>query len=199
LTQKKVQKPSEKQNVVLPCGFAGQPQALMPKPRPRRSAASREQRRLRIMAMAPDSFHYQETPDTEGLSRDRAPQIVVESLKRGDRDKEDHRRIQAARLAPALRLAMDSIRAGCLPAIDRLLKVLAAQDKYLAPPDLQSSREDIRAQLIAKLEMAARERICRSEEPPEQIPPPTAEARTSTAPGERADISPLLAPALASP
>jgi hypothetical protein len=41
----------------------------MPKPRLRRSAARREQRRLRIMAMAPDSLNYQEIAETNGLTR----------------------------------------------------------------------------------------------------------------------------------
>jgi hypothetical protein len=84
---------------------------------------------------------------------------------------------------------MDSIRAGCLPAIDRRLKRLAAQDKYFAPRDVQFSPEDIRAQLIARLEMSAREPHSRSKEPPEQIPPSKAETTPSTAPGERADIA----------
>jgi hypothetical protein len=130
-TQQKPTNSSEKQKVMLPCGFATPPQALMPKPCSRRSAASREPRRLRIVAMAPDSFNYQEIAETEGLSRYGSPQIVAESLKPSDRD-------------------------------------------------------------------TAREPLSLSNEPPEHIPPPTAETTPPTAPGERAEISPSLAPALAS-
>lgn len=116
------------------------------------SAASRETRRIRILAAMLNGANYDEIAAIEKLSRERVRQIVVESLRNNDREKEDHRRIQAARLEPALKLALDAIDEGRVEAIDRLLRVLHAQDSYLDQVPSSQSREDLRQRLIAKLE-----------------------------------------------
>ena len=64
--------------------------------------------------------------------------------------------MQAARLEPALKLALDAIAEGRIEAIDRLIRVLAAQDRYLTAPASLYGGEDVREQLIARLDMAAR-------------------------------------------
>jgi hypothetical protein len=120
------------------------------------SAASRETRRIRILAAMLNGANYDEIAAIEKLSRERVRQIVVESLRNNDREKEDHRRIQAARLEPALKLALDAIDEGRVEAIDRLLRVLHAQDSYLDQVPSSQSREDLRQRLIAKLEAASR-------------------------------------------
>ena len=100
--------------------------------RPYGNAATREARRFRVLGMIRGGARYDEIAAAEGISRERVRQIVIRSLERDDFDKDEHRRVQAARLEPALKLALDAIAEGRIEAIDRLIRVLAAQDKYLA-------------------------------------------------------------------
>ena len=126
--------------------------ARCPLTRPYGNAATREARRFRILGMIRGGARYDEIAAAEGISRERVRQIVTRSLERDDFDKDEHRRVQAARLEPALKLALDAIAEGRIEAIDRLIRVLAAQDKYLtAPPSLYDG-EDVRERLLAKLD-----------------------------------------------
>ena len=83
-------------------------------------------------------------------------QIVLKLLRRDDFEKEDHRRVQAARLEPALRLALEVVEEGRLEGVDRLIRILAAQEKYLAQTPNAYDREDVRERLLQKLRQAAR-------------------------------------------
>ena len=129
----------------------------MTKPNARRTAAERETRRHRIIAAVEAGFGYDEIARTEGITHERVRQIVVETLRRDDEAARDHRFVQAARLGPALKLTLGKIADGKLEAVDRLIKVLDRLDKYLAGAKVAFGEEDVRQQLIRRLEMAARE------------------------------------------
>ena len=125
-------------------------------PPPSRLRCSREVRRIRILGIIRNGARYDEIAGAEGITRERVRQIVLDSLRRDDFEKEDHRRVQAARLEPALRLALDAVEEGRLEGVDRLIRVLAAQDKYLAQTPNAYDREDVRERLLQKLRQAAR-------------------------------------------
>ena len=120
---------SENQDKLPPFPFEACAMCLT---RPYGNAATREARRLRVLGMIRGGARYDEIAAAEGISRERVRQIVIRSLERDDFDKDEHRRVQAARLEPALKLALDAIAEGRIEAIDRLIRVLAAQDKYVA-------------------------------------------------------------------
>ena len=120
------------------------------------NAAAREARRVRIVSMIRGGARYDEIAAVEGISRQRVRQIAALSLERDDLAKDEHRRVQAARLEPALKLALDAIAEGRIEAIDRLIRVLAAQDKYLTAPASSYHVEDVREKLLARVNMAAR-------------------------------------------
>ena len=96
-------------------------------------AASRDLRRLRILAAVQEGLSYAAIGRQEGLSRERVRQIVAKALdEEGADSKLDHARVQIARPEPALRLAAQAVGGGDLGAIDRLLRVLDRLDKYCA-------------------------------------------------------------------
>jgi hypothetical protein len=128
----------------------------MSKLRPYGSAATREVRRIRILSMIRNGADFSEIARVEKISRERVRQIVGETLRRDDLGKDEHWRVQSARLEPALRLALDAVEEGRVEAIDRLIRVLAAQDKYRAQAPYANDHEDIRRRLIERVERAAR-------------------------------------------
>ena len=128
----------------------------MSKLRPYGSAATREVRRIRILAGIRDGSGFDEIARRERITRERVRQIVGETLRRDDVSKDEHWRVQSARLEPALRLALDAVGEGRVEAIDRLIRVLAAQDKYRAQAPNVNNREDVRQRLIQRVEQAAR-------------------------------------------
>jgi hypothetical protein len=145
----------------------------MSKFRPYGSAATREVRRIRILAMIRDGLGFDEIAHRERISRERVRQIVGETLRRDDVGKDEHWRVQSARLEPALRLALDAVEEGRVEAIDRLIRVLAAQDKYRAQAPYADGREDVRQRLIDKINQAANESLAEIEaeiEAPPTVP-----------------------------
>jgi hypothetical protein len=129
----------------------------MPKPRPRRTAAEREARRIRIVAAIQNGFSYDEIAREEAIGHERVRQIVVETMRRNDEFSRDLRFVQAARLDPALKLTLKKIAAGKLEAVDRLIKILDRLDKYLAGAKTSMVEPDIRQKLMRKIEMACRQ------------------------------------------
>jgi hypothetical protein len=146
----------------------------MSKLRPYGSAATREVRRIRILSIIRNGADFSEIARVEKISRERVRQIVGETLRRDELGKDDHWRVQSARLEPALRLALDAVEEGRVEAIDRLIRVLAAQDKYRAQAPYLNDHEDIRRRLIDKINQAARELSPETEADIEA--PPTAPA-----------------------
>jgi hypothetical protein len=73
---------------------------------------------------------------------------------------QDYARLQVARLEPIAGQLKEKCATGDLPSIDRLLKVLDRLDRYHGFTKLaalsNAPREDVRAQLLKKLEQAAR-------------------------------------------
>src|SRR6202050_5408739 len=87
-----------------------------PSPRPRRSAlspAARSLRLQRIFARLQDGAGYADIAAEEGFSRERLRQIVRAATAPGrGYDQPDHKRMQTARLTPALRPAADGVARG---------------------------------------------------------------------------------------
>jgi hypothetical protein len=116
------------------------------------------ERRQRIFARMQQGWSYEALAEAEALSRERIRQIVKEVLdgRGGGEANPDHRRLQLARLDPALRLAGDKVAAGDLKAIDRLIRVLNQMDKYRSPGagfGMQDPEEeyDARQRILDKL------------------------------------------------
>ncbi len=145
----------------------------MPKPRPRRTAAEREARRIRIVAAIQNGFSYDEIAREEAISHERVRQIVVETMRRNDEFSRDLRFVQAARLDPALKLTLKKIAAGKLEAVDRLIKILDRLDKYLGGAKTSLVEPDIREKLIRRFEMASRQ-VEHEKNPATPAPPPGA-------------------------
>jgi hypothetical protein len=134
--------------------------AALPAPAPSRAAA-RDLRRLRILASVQAGLSYAAIGRAEGLSRERARQIVAKALdEEGAGTKLDHARVQIARLEPALRLAAGAVAEGDLGAIDRLLRVLDRLDRYCAIEGAATSEDaGARERLLAKLDAMAERMI----------------------------------------
>ncbi len=91
--------------------------------RPKRTAAQREARRIRILAMLRAGHSYEAIARQEQLSRERVRQIVAKSLEMDDGGiLPDPRRVRMAQLEPALRLAANGVENGDLRAIPHLLR-----------------------------------------------------------------------------
>jgi hypothetical protein len=120
-------------------------------------AASRDLRRLRILASLQAGLSYAAIGRAEGLSRERVRQIVAKALdEEGTGTKLDHARVQIARLEPALRLAAGAVADGDLSAIDRLLRVLDRLDRYCAVEGAATGEDaGARERLLAKLNAMA--------------------------------------------
>lgn len=122
------------------------PEAADPPASPRkarRTARDREIRRRLIFARLQEGWTYDEIAETEGLTRERIRQIVVETLERRAVDPaRDHTLLQIARLDAALRLAAEKVAAGELRAVDRLVRVLDRLDRYHAVVAVTARDED---------------------------------------------------------
>ena len=110
-----------------------------PSPRTRRSAlspAARSLRLQRIFARLQDGAAYAEIAAEEGFSRERLRQIIRVATAPGrGHDGPDHKRMQIARLTPALRLAADGVAQGDAKSIPLLLKIIDRLDRYFDPLD----------------------------------------------------------------
>jgi hypothetical protein len=113
-----------------------------PSPRTRRSAlspAARSLRLQRIFARLQDGAAYAEIAAEEGFSRERLRQIIRAATAPGrGHDGPDHKRMQIARLTPALRLAADGVAQGDAKSIPLLLKIIDRLDRYSDPLDFGS-------------------------------------------------------------
>jgi hypothetical protein len=95
------------------------------------NASARAERDARIFALMQLGWTYDAIAEREGVSRERVRQIVNEALsRRGGEPDAEHRRLQLARLDPALRLAAEKVAAGDLRAVDKLIRVINQIDKY---------------------------------------------------------------------
>ncbi len=108
-----------------------------PSPRPGRSAlspAARSLRLQRIFARLQDGAGYADIATEEGFSRERLRQIVRAATAPGrSYDGLDHKRMQIARLTPALRLAADGVAQGDAKSIPLLLQIIDRLDRYSDP------------------------------------------------------------------
>src|ERR1700679_3840642 len=107
-----------------------------PSPRLRRalSPAARSLRLQRIFARLQDGASYADIAAEEGFSRERLRQIVRAATAPGRGwDGPDHKRMQIARLTPALRLAADGVAHGDAKSIPLLLLIIDRLDRYSDP------------------------------------------------------------------
>ena len=112
-----------------------------PSPRPGRSLspAARSLRLQRIFARLQDGASYADIAAEEGFSRERLRQIIRAATAPGrGYDGPDHKRMQVARLTPALRLAADGVARGDAKSILLLLKIIDRLDRYTDPLDFNS-------------------------------------------------------------
>src|SRR5208283_3406708 len=100
--------------------------------RPAVSPAARALRLQRIFARLQEGASYKDIAAEESLSRERLRQIVRAATARGG-SAPDHKRMQFARLEPALRLAARGVAEGDAKAIPLLLKLLDRLDRYCEP------------------------------------------------------------------
>ena len=113
-----------------------------PSPPKRHSAlspAARSLRLQRIFARLQDGVAYADIAAEEGFSRERLRQIIRAATAPGrGHDGPDHKRMQIARLTPALRLAADGVAQGDAKSIPLLLKIIDRLDRYSNPLDFGS-------------------------------------------------------------
>ncbi len=100
--------------------------------RPSLSPAARALRLQRIFARLQEGASYAAIATEEGLSRERLRQIVkAATARRGSPP--DHKKMQFARLEPALRLAARGVAEGDAKAIPLLIKLVDRLDRYCEP------------------------------------------------------------------
>src|SRR5271155_487859 len=98
------------------------------------SPAARSLRLQRIFARLQDGAAYAEIAAEEGFSRERLRQIIRAATAPGRGwDGPDHKRMQIARLTPALRLAADGVAQGDAKSIPLLLQIIDRLDRYCDP------------------------------------------------------------------
>lgn len=104
-------------------------------PRAARASLSRAARALRlqrIFARLQEGAGYAAIATEEGLSRERLRQIVKTATSRRG-SPPDHKKMQFARLEPALRLAARGVAEGDVKAIPLLIKLVDRLDRYCEP------------------------------------------------------------------
>jgi hypothetical protein len=106
-------------------------QASLRRAGPALSPAQRAMRLQRIFARMQEGLSYKDIAAEEGVSRERLRQIVRAATTRRD-EAPDHRRMQIARLMPALRLLAWDVENGETRAIPSFLKLLDRLDRYCA-------------------------------------------------------------------
>jgi hypothetical protein len=92
----------------------------------------------RIFARLQECASYKDIAAEERLSRERLRQIVRASTGRGTA-RPDHKKMQFARLEPALRLASRGIAEGDAKAIPLLIKLVDRLDRYCEPDLFEGS------------------------------------------------------------
>jgi hypothetical protein len=98
------------------------------------SPAARALRLQRIFARLQEGASFKDIAAEEGLSRERLRQIVRSATARGrTADPPDHKKMQFARLEPALRLAARGVAEGDVKAIPLLIKLVDRLDRYCDP------------------------------------------------------------------
>ena len=116
-----------------------------PSPHRSRSAlspAARALRLQRIFARLQDGVSYADIAAEEGFSRERLRQIIRAATAPGRGwNGPDHKRMQIARLTPALRLAADGVAQGDAKSIPLLLQIIDRLDRYSDPLEDFSSPE----------------------------------------------------------
>ena len=100
--------------------------------RPALSPAARALRLQRIFARLQEGASTQDIAAEEGLSRERLRQIVRAATGRG-KSPPDHKKMQFARLEPALRLAARGVAEGDVKAIPLLIQLVDRLDRYCEP------------------------------------------------------------------
>ncbi|HZZ63546.1 MAG TPA: hypothetical protein VFE63_20660 [Roseiarcus sp.] len=100
--------------------------------RPSLSPAARALRVQRIFARLQEGASYAAIATEEGLSRERLRQIVKAATSRRG-SPPDHKKMQFARLEPALRLAARGVAEGDVRAIPLLIKLVDRLDRYCEP------------------------------------------------------------------
>ena len=100
--------------------------------RPSLSPAARALRLQRIFARLQEGASYAVIATEEGLSRERLRQIVKAATTRRQ-SPPDHKKMQFARLEPALRLAARGVAKGDVKAIPLLIKLVDRLDRYCEP------------------------------------------------------------------
>ena len=103
------------------------------------SPAARAMRLQRIFARMQEGEGFREIAEAESVSRERLRQIVRAAIARKE-DQPDHRKMQIARLMPALRLAAYDVENGDAKAIPSLLKLLDRLDRYCDEPAARFAR-----------------------------------------------------------
>ena len=98
---------------------------------PALTPAQRAIRLQRIFARMQEGLSYKDIAAEEGVSRERLRQIVRAATARKD-DAPDHRRMQIARLMPALRILAWDVENGDTKAVAAFLKLLDRLDRYSA-------------------------------------------------------------------
>ena len=96
----------------------------------------------RIFARLQDGAGYAEIAAEEGFSRERPRQIIRAATAPGRRYVgPDHKRMQIARLTPALRLAANGVARGDAKSIPLMLHIIDRLDRYSDPLEDVSSPE----------------------------------------------------------
>ena len=106
--------------------------------RPSLSPAARALRLQRIFARLQEGASYAAIATDEGLSRERLRQIIKAATSRRG-SPPDHKKMQFARLEPALRLAARGVAEGDVRAIPLLIKLVDRLDRYCEPALFEGS------------------------------------------------------------
>ena len=106
--------------------------------RPALSPVARALRLQRIFARLQEGASYAAIATEEGLSRERLRQIVKAAATRRQ-SRPDHRKMQFARLEPALRLAARGVAEGDAKAVPLLIKLVDRLDRYCDPGLFENS------------------------------------------------------------
>jgi hypothetical protein len=129
--------------------------------RPARKAA-RVSRGPAVLAAMINGVSLTDIAKSEHMNLKRVEKTLRDELrKRWIAPAQDYARLQIARLEAIANQLKEKSKNGDLPTIDRLLKVMDRLDRYHGFTKLAalstSSREDVREQLIVKLEQGARQ------------------------------------------
>jgi len=145
--------------------------------RPALSPVQRAMRLQRIFVRMQEGLSYGQIAAEEGVSRERLRQIVRAATARTD-GVPDHRRMQIARLMPALRLVAWDVENGDARSIPSFLKLLDRLDRYAA-----ADRPFVSPAIEELVERRRRKPASRDRSPAREADEPL---RDAEAPGEAA-------------